>query len=93
MVRRSLYDTMRMLQKEGIDADARMMGNELIVSMAYPIAGGTPWTRRFPRHDMQRAADAVAAAAITFYPSCCLAKVADLLSGALAGQRFSRDKL
>lgn len=72
-----------MLQKEGIDADARLMGNELIVSMAYPIAGGTPWTRKFSRHDMQRAADAVAAAAITFYPSCALAKVAEVLSGAL----------
>jgi hypothetical protein len=84
MVRRSLFDTLRMLQKEGIDAAAQMMGNELVVSMAYPVAGGTPWTRKFPRHDMQRAADAVAAAAITFYPSCSLAKVAELLSGALA---------
>ncbi|HWI35108.1 MAG TPA: hypothetical protein VNU64_01540 [Burkholderiales bacterium] len=72
-----------MLQKEGIDASARMMGNELIVFMAYPVAGGTPWTRKFPRHDMQRAADAVAAAAITFYPSCSLAKVAEFLSSAL----------
>ena len=84
MVRRSLFETLRMLQKEGIDADARLTGNELIVSMAYPVAGGTPWSRRFPRYDMQRAADAVAAAAITFYPGCALAKVAELLSGALA---------
>ena len=84
MVRRSLFDTLRMLQKEGIDAHARLLNNELIVSMAYPIAGGTPWTRRFPRHDMQRAADAVAAAAITFYPTCALARVAEFLSGALA---------
>ena len=83
MVRRSLFETLRMLQKEGIDASARMMGNELIVFMTYPVAGGTPWTRKFPRHDMQRAADAVAAAAITFYPSCSLAKVAEFLSGAL----------
>lgn len=92
MVRRSLYDTLRMLQKEGIDAHARMVGAELIVSMAYPIAGGTPWTRRFARQDMQRAANAVAAAAITFYPTCSLAKVAELLSGAL-DYRLSRDKL
>jgi len=83
MVRRSLFETLRMLQKEGIDADARLIGKELIVSMAYPVAGGTPWTRRFPRQDMQRAADAVAAAAITFYPGCSLAKVTELLSGAL----------
>ena len=83
MVRRSLFETLRMLQKEGIDAGAQMMGNELIVFMAYPVAGGTPWTRKFPRHDMQRAADAVAAAAMTFYPGCSLAKVAELLSSAL----------
>lgn len=72
-----------MLQKEGIDAHAHLTGNELVVSMAYPVPGGTPWTRKFPRHDMQRAAEAVAAAAITFYPGCSLAKVTELLSGAL----------
>jgi len=72
-----------MLQKEGIDVDARLVGRELIVSMAYPVPGGTPWTRKFPRQEMQRAAEAVAAAAITFYPSCSLAKVAELLSDAL----------
>jgi hypothetical protein len=83
MVRRSLFETLRMLQKEGIDADARLAGHEIIVSMAYPIPGGTPWTRKFPRQDMQRAAEAVAAAAITFYPSCSLAKVTELLSRAL----------
>lgn len=84
MVRRSLFDTLRMLQREGIAVDARIVGNEVVVSMPFPIPGGLPWTRKFPRHEMQRAAAAVAAAAVTFYPACSLAKVADLLSSALA---------
>jgi len=76
-----------MLRKEGIAAEARLVGKEVLVSMAYPVPGGTPWTRKFPRNELDRAADAVVAAAITLYPSSALAKVAELLAAALAVTR------
>jgi hypothetical protein len=87
MVRRSLFDTLRMLRREGIEADARIVGGDILVSMAYPVAGGAPWTRKFRRAELQRAADAVVAAAITLYPNCALAKVTELISAALTLSR------
>lgn len=87
MIRRSLFDTLRMLRKEGIDADVRLVGSEVHVSMAFPVPGGTPWTRKFPRTEMPRAADALAAAAITLYPSSALAKVADLVAAAVSANK------
>jgi hypothetical protein len=84
MVRRSLFDTLRMLRKEGIAADARIVGNEVVVSMAYPVPGGAAWTRKFKRNDLARAADAVATAAAVLYPTCALAKVGDVIAAALA---------
>lgn len=84
MVRRSLFDTLRMLRKEGIEAEARMVGNEIVVSMAYPVAGGASWTRKFPRNELRRAADAVATAAVVLYPTSALAKVGELITSALS---------
>lgn len=87
MVRRSLFDTLRMLRKEGIDADARLVGSDIHVSMAFPVPGGTPWTRKFPRTEMHLAAEALTAAAITLYPSSAVAKVAELVAGAFAATK------
>jgi arabinogalactan endo-1,4-beta-galactosidase len=84
MVRRSLFDTLRMLRKEGIAADARIVGNEVVVSMAYPVPGGAAWTRKFARNELARAADAVATAAMVLYPTCALAKVGEVIASALA---------
>jgi hypothetical protein len=87
MIRRSLFDTVKMLQKEGIDADARLVGKDVILSMAYPISGGVPWTRKFGRNELPRAAEAMVAAAITLYPSCALAKVTELVASAIAATK------
>ena len=87
MVGRSLFDTLRMLRKEGIEAHARLVGREVHIVMAYPVAGGTPWMRKFPRTEMPRAAEALTAAAITLYPGSALAKVAELLAAALAATK------
>jgi len=87
MARRSLFDTLKMLRREGIDADVRLVGTEVHVSMAFPVPGGTPWTRKFPRTEMPRAAEALTAAAITLYPSSALAKVSDLVAAAVAATK------
>ena len=87
MVRRSLFDVLRMLRREGIAADARIVGREVMVTMAYPIPGGASWTRRFPRTELHRAADAVVGAAVTLYPTSALAKVAEFVSAAVAGSK------
>jgi len=84
MVRRSLFDTLRMLRREGIEADARLVGAEVQVSMSFPVPGGAPWTRKFRRTEMHLAAEALTAAVITLYPNSALAKVAELVAGALA---------
>lgn len=83
MIRKSLFDTLRMLRKEGIEADARLVGGEVHVFMAFPVAGGLPWTRKFARTEMPLAAQALATAAITLYPNSAFAKVAELLAGVL----------
>ena len=87
MSQRSLFDTLKMLRREGIKAEARIVGRDVVVSMAYPVPGGTPWMRKFPRDEMARAAEALVAAAITLYPACALARVAEVVGAALAATK------
>ena len=76
-----------MLRKEGIDVDARLVGSDVVVCMAFPIPAGTPWTRKFRRNELDRAASELVAAAITLYPTSALAKVAEVISSAVAATR------
>jgi len=76
-----------MLRREGIEVDARLVGTDVVVCMAFPIPAGTPWTRKFRRNDLNRAANELVAAAITLYPSSALAQVAEVISSAVAATK------
>src|SRR3954464_15908344 len=99
MVRRSLFDTLRMLRREGIEVDARLVGTDVVVCMAFPIPAGTQGDRKFRRNDLNRAANELGAAAltreatelvaaaITLYPSSALAQVNEVISSAVAATK------
>lgn len=77
---RSLPDTLRMLQRSGIDAGARPEGQRLHVWIDRPAGPGASFSAR----EASRAADWLVEQAVRLHPRCDIAKLHGLVAAAYA---------